>query len=136
MITLQPLENIWWKVTRRSRRGLFFCSPFFSFPASKKCLPGCQKLSAHHLQETALPGLCAAPWHPNVVCEEEQIQASTTALAPFVGLLKVLMKTKFFLSSACSTESLQSEELTTRTRNPTTLCVWWESHLASSPAWP
>lgn len=71
-----------------------------------------------------------APWNPNIVREEEQIQASTPVPAPFMGLLKVLMKTKFFLSSACSAESA-SEELTRR-RNAATHCVWWESHLASS----
>lgn len=32
-----------------------------SFPASKKYVPGCQKLSAYHLQETTLQGSCAAP---------------------------------------------------------------------------
>lgn len=70
-------------------------------------------------------------WNLNTLHEKEQIQTSKAAALFFMGLLKFIMKTKFFLYSACTAES-KSVELTTRKRNPETQYIRWASNLASS----
>lgn len=70
-------------------------------------------------------------WNLNALHEKEQIQTSKAAALSFMGLLKVIMKTKFSLYSAFTAEA-KSVDLTTRKRSPETQYIWWTSNLASS----
>ena len=72
-------------------------------------------------------------WSLNTLHEKEQIQSSKAAALSFMGLLKFVMKTKFFLYPACTAKS-ESVELTTRRRNPEVQYIWWASSLAPSPS--
>lgn len=124
MITLLPLENTWWKITQRSRRGLLFCSLCSEETASFYSIQGniCQGVRSFLLiisKKRPCKGHVQLLRNPNTLHEKEQIQAPKAAPISFPGLLKVLMKTKFLLCSACTAES-KSEELTTRKRNPET----------------
>lgn len=70
-------------------------------------------------------------WNLNTLHEKEQIEISKAVAISFMGLMKFIMKTKFFLYSAWTAES-ESVELTTRKRNPKMQYIQWASSLASS----